>query len=66
MPLAKASQISGTPVIHGIEAEAGIAPIGPFAHEMQTHHEHEAVGGITVEAAQEAAEIPLIAADLTD
>ena len=38
----------------GIPAEAVKAPVEEFAQEMQQHHQHQAVGGIAVQAAQEA------------
>lgn len=40
----------------GVEAEAGRAPVGVFAHEMQAHDQHEGIGGVAVQAAQDAAE----------
>jgi hypothetical protein len=44
----------------GVEAEAVVAAVGPFAQQVQDHHHDEGVGGVAVQAAQHAAEIPLL------
>jgi hypothetical protein len=43
----------------GVEAEAVVAAVGPFAQQVQEHHQDEGVGGIAMQAAHHAAQIPL-------
>ncbi len=46
--------------------EAVKAPVEEFAQEVQQHHQYQAVGGIAVQAAHDAAEPPLLVGVILD
>ena len=50
----------------GEAAEAAVVAEQPFAQQVRQHHQHEGVGGVAVQAAQHAAQVPLLARQLVD
>ncbi len=50
----------------GIEAETVIASVSPFAHQVQSHDQDKGVRRVTVQAAQYASEVPLLASQMAD
>ena len=50
----------------GEPARATIAPQDEFAQQVQHHHHHQRIGSVTVQAAHDAAEVPLFVREVFD
>ena len=65
-PAAKVSHSSGTPLTQENQRKPLKRPAGELAHQVQDHHQHEGIGGVAVQAANDATEVPLRARQVID